>query len=321
MRQTRTSGSMSGDGKRADAATRLVDTAPVLDSTGSINFIDEGTNPMTFRYHRTYRGKLQAVLLDWAGTTMDFGCIAPAVVFVEVFKRKGVPISMEEARAPMGAHKRVHIERITQLESVRRRWQEKHGRLPNDGDVEAMFKEFIPLQLQCLSDYSQMIPGALDTVKALRRRGYKIGSTTGYTTEMMKINLADAKKQGYEPDSTVCASDVPQGRPYPFMCLQNAINLGVSPVEACVKIDDTRPGVEEGLNAGMWTIGLAISGNEIGLSLAEWEKLPKPDQERLRQGAYTRMYQSGAHYVVDSIADIMPCIDDIEARLARGERP
>ena len=103
---------------------------------------------MTFRYHRTYHGKLQAVLLDWAGTTMDFGCIAPAVVFVEVFKRKGVPISMEEARAPMGAHKRVHIERITELESVRRRWQEKHGRLPNDGDVEAMFKEFVPLQLR-----------------------------------------------------------------------------------------------------------------------------------------------------------------------------
>ena len=95
---------------------------------------------------------------------------------------------------------------------------------------------------------------------------------------MMKINLADAKKQGYEPDSTVCASDVPHGRPYPFMCLQNAINLQVSPVEACVKIDDTRPGVEEGLNAAMWTIGLAISGNEIGLSLADWEKLPKADQ-------------------------------------------
>jgi phosphonoacetaldehyde hydrolase len=276
---------------------------------------------MTFRYHRTYRGKLQAVLLDWAGTTMDFGCIAPAVVFVEVFKRRGVPISMEEARAPMGAHKRVHIERITQLDSVRRRWQEKHGRLPNDADVEAMFKEFVPLQLKCLSDYSAMIPGALDMVKALRRRGCKIGSTTGYTTEMMKINLADAKRQGYEPDSTVCASDVPQGRPYPFMCLQNVINLGVSPVEACVKVDDTRPGIEEGLNAGMWTIGLAISGNEIGLPLKDWKKLPKADQQRRREGAYTRMYQSGAHYVVDSIADIMPCIDDIEARLARGERP
>jgi phosphonoacetaldehyde hydrolase len=105
------------------------------------------------------------------------------------------------------------------------------------------------------------------------------------------------------------------------MCLQNLINLAVSPVEACVKIDDTRPGVEEGLNGGMWTIGLAVSGNEVGLPLAQWNKLPKAEQERARQGAYTRMYQTGAHYVVDSIADIMPCLDDIEARLVRGERP
>jgi phosphonoacetaldehyde hydrolase len=276
---------------------------------------------MTFKYQRSYRGKIQAVLLDWAGTTMDFGCVAPAVVFVEVFKRRGVPITMEEARAPMGAHKRVHIQRITQLGSVRRRWVEKHGRAPGDADIEGMFEEFVPLQLKCLSDYSTMIPGALDAVKTLRKRGYKIGSTTGYTTEMMAINLKDAAKQGYKPDSTVCASDVPAGRPFPFMCLQNMINLGVSPVEACVKVDDTRPGVEEGLNAGMWSIGLAISGNEIGLSLKDWKKLPKAEQERQRAGAYTRMYQTGAHYVIDSIVDIMPCLDDIEARLARGERP
>jgi len=276
---------------------------------------------MTFTYQRSYRGRIQAVLLDWAGTTMDFGCMAPAVVFVEVFKRKGVPITMEEARAPMGAHKRVHIQKITQLEPVRKRWQEAHGRLPNDDDVEAMFRDFVPLQVKCLSDYSELIPGALDAVKALRKRGYKIGSTTGYTTEMMKINLRDAAKQGYVPDSTVCASDVPAGRPYPFMCLQNVINLGVSPLEACVKIDDTRPGIEEGLNGGMWTIGLAISGNEIGLALKDWKKVAKADQQRMREAAYTRMYQSGAHYVVDSIADIKPCLDDIEARLARGERP
>lgn len=276
---------------------------------------------MTFTYQRRYRGKIQAVLLDWAGTTMDFGCMAPAVVFVEVYKRKGVPITMEEARAPMGAHKRVHIAKISQLDSVRRRWQEKHGRLPDDSDVEAMFADFVPLQLECLSEYSELIPGTLDVVKAIRKRGCKIGSTTGYMTEMMKINLRDAAKQGYVPDSTVCASEVPAGRPYPYMCLQNMINLGVSPVEACVKIDDTRPGVEEGLNGGMWTIGLAVSGNEVGLPLKEWKKLPKAEQERMRQGAYTRMRQTGAHYVVDTIADILPCLDDIDARLARGERP
>ncbi len=276
---------------------------------------------MAFTYQRRYRGKIQAVLLDWAGTTMDYGCMAPAVVFVEVFKRQRVPITMGEARAPMGAHKRVHIEKISQLDSVRRRWEEVHGRVPTEADVDRMFAEFVPLQLACLSDYSDLIPGTLEAVAAMRKRGIKIGSTTGYLTEMMAINRRDAARQGYEPDSTVCASDVPAGRPYPFMCLQNVINLQVSPLEACVKIDDTIPGVEEGLNAGMWTIGLAMSGNEIGLPLKEVQALDPEERERRRQHAYTRMYQGGAHYVVDSIADILPCLDDIQERLARGERP
>lgn len=278
-------------------------------------------SPMPFRFHRSYRGPIEAVLLDWAGTTMDHGCMAPAVVFVEVFKRKGVPISLEEARIPMGAHKRVHIQRITEVGAVRERWAKAHGKPPDDADVEAMFTDFVPLQLACLSQYSQLIPGTLESVKAMRGRGYKIGSTTGYTTEMTRINLADAAKQGYAPDSTVCASEVPAGRPFPHMCLQNAINLNVTTVQSCVKIDDTVPGIEEGLNAGMWSIGLAMSGNEVGLPLAELQALSAADRAARRQRAYTRMYQAGAHYVVDSIADLMPCLDDIEARLRRGEVP
>jgi phosphonoacetaldehyde hydrolase len=276
---------------------------------------------MNFIYKRSYCGPIEAVLLDWAGTTMDFGCMAPAVVFVEVFKRKDVPISIEEARAPMGAHKRVHIQRITELDSVRRRWQEAHGRPPNDDDVSAMFAEFVPLQLECLSTYSALIPGTLDVVGKLRARGIKLGSTTGYLTDMMKINLADGKRQGYQPDATVCASDVPAGRPHPYMCLQNVIKLGVSAVQACVKVDDTIPGVEEGLNAGMWTVGLAVSGNEVGMMLDQWKALPEAEKRMKRERAYIRMRQCGAHYVVDTIADLMPCVDDIQARIRRGEAP
>lgn len=276
---------------------------------------------MTFSYRRIYRGKIQAALLDWAGTTMDFGCMAPAVVFAKVFERAGVPITMDEARAPMGAHKRVHIQKITQLHAVKERWEAKHGRPPGEEDVNRMFADFVPLQLECLPEYSDLIPGTLEVMKALRSRGIKIGSTTGYLREMMEINLRDAKRQGYEPDSTVCASDVPAGRPYPYMCLQNVINLQVSPVEACVKIDDTIPGIEEGLNAGMWTIGLAISGNEVGLPPNEWTALPEAEKQARRQRAYQRMRMGGAHYVVDTIADVLPSFDDIEARLMRGEKP
>ena len=276
---------------------------------------------MSFEHRSSHCGPIEAVLLDWAGTTMDFGCMAPALVFVEVFKRKQVPITIDEARAPMGTHKRVHILRITELDSVRQRWREVHGRLPDEDDVSAMFAEFVPLQLACLSTYSTLIPGTLEVVAALRSRGIKIGSTTGYLAEMMEINQADAKRQGYEPDVTVCAGDVPAGRPYPYMCLQNVIQLGVSTVRACVKIDDTAPGVEEGLNAGMWTIGLAVSGNEVGMPLDAWQALSRAGQEAKRERAYTRLRQCGAHYVVDTIADIMPCIEDIQARVTRGETP
>jgi phosphonoacetaldehyde hydrolase len=276
---------------------------------------------MSFSYRRVYRGPIEAVLLDWAGTTMDFGCVAPAVVFIEVFRRRDVPITMEEARAPMGAHKRVHIQRITELDSVRQRWRDAHGRSPTDDDVQAMFDEFVPLQLECLSKYSELISGTVEVVGELRRRGIKIGSTTGYTTPMMEINLRDAERQGYMPDSTVCASDVPAGRPSPYMCLRNVINLGVTTVHACIKVDDTVPGIEEGLNAGMWTVGLAVSGNEVGLTLDEWAALPASERAVKRERAYRRLRQAGAHHVVDTIADLMPCVDDIQARIHRGEQP
>ncbi len=274
-----------------------------------------------FCYLRRYRGKLKAVLLDWAGTTMDYGCYAPAVVFIEVYKRQGVEISIEEAREPMGAHKKVHIRKISQNPAVAKRWELVHGKPPGEEDVEQMFAEFVPLQLDCLADYADLIPGCLEAVEACRKRGYKIGSTTGYTTEMMDILQDEAKQRGYVPDSTVCAAQVPAGRPGPWMCLENIKQLGIYPPEACVKIDDTLPGVEEGLNAAMWTIGLAKTGNEIGLTEQEIDSLDPTDYQRRIERAYDRMRQCGAHYVVDGIADIMPCLDDIERRLANGEKP
>jgi phosphonoacetaldehyde hydrolase len=276
---------------------------------------------MNFVFQRSYRGPLRAVLLDWAGTTLDYGCYAPAMVFIEVYQRMKVPISIEEARAPMGAHKKVHIRKIAQLESVAQRWESVHRRRPTEEDVEAMFQDFIPLQLACLADYADLIPGTLEAVQEFRRRGLKIGSTTGYTGEMMTLLLREAKRRGYEPDSTVCATDVPAGRPEPWMCFQNAMKLGVYPMEAVVKVGDTLPDIEEGLNAGMWTVGLAKTGNELGLNEQEIRRLPAEVLQARLAVAYQRMRQAGAHYVVDGVGDVPALLDDIQARLARGERP
>ena len=274
-----------------------------------------------FTYNRAYRGPIRGIILDWAGTTMDFGCMAPAVVFRQVFEKAGVPITFEEARIPMGAHKKVHIGLICEIPSVRQRWVETHGAEPTEEDVNRMFENFVPMQEACLSDYSKLIPGTLEVVAECRERNYKIGSTSGYLPGMLAINQVDAEKQGYVPDATFGASDVKRGRPYAHMVLRNIIELDVSPVQSVVKIDDTLTGIEEGLNAGCWAIGLAISGNEVGVPLEEWNAFSDEVKQKHRDRVYPTMYQRGAHYVIDSIANLMPCLDDIEARLRRGENP
>ena len=148
----------------------------------------------------------------------------------------------------MGAHKKVHIGLIAQISSVRRRWVDTHSAEPPDKDVGTMFEDFVPMQEACLSDYSTLTPGTLEVVAECRKRGYKIGSTSGYLPGMLAINLADAEKQGYVPDATFGAGDVPRGRPFGHMVLRNILEMDVSPVQSVVKVDDTLTGIEEGLH-------------------------------------------------------------------------
>lgn len=276
---------------------------------------------MEYTFKRIYKGQVKMVVLDWAGTTMDYGCYAPAVVFIEVYKNKGVEITMEQARRPMGLHKREHIRAISKQAEVAAVWQAVHGRPVTDADVEAMFADFQPLQMACLADYADLIPGALDAVAALREKGILIGSTTGYFTEAMELLKSEAAGRGYTPDNSVCATEVPAGRPEPWMVLKNMFDLGIYPPEAVVKVDDTKPGISEGLNAGAWTIGLAKTGNEVGLNLEEVNALAPEALEPLVAKARLELAKMGAHYVVDSIVEVPAVVEDINMRLARGERP
>jgi len=276
---------------------------------------------MDFAFSRSYRGALQAVIFDWAGTTVDYGCFAPAGVFVEVFKEKGVEISMDEARGPMGMHKRDHIRIVSQMDRVAQVWKEQHGRPCTEEDVEAMFEQFVPRQLEIISRHADLVPELLVAQAGLRRRKLKIGSTTGYNNEMMDILTVEARRRGYEPDNVVCATDVPAGRPAPWMALQNAMQLGVYPMEACVKVGDTVADIDEGLNAGMWSVGVLLSSNEMGMSL-EQIRLGDPEQvEARKMRAKLRLLQAGAHYVIDTLTDLEWLLDEIEGRVRRGERP
>ena len=274
-----------------------------------------------YRWQRRYVGPIRAVIFDMAGTLMDFGSRAPAGVFVEVFRRHQVAITLAEARGPMGAEKRRHIEMLLELPAIAERFEAAHGRAWSQVDVDDLYDAFIPLQIESLPAFAELVPGALEMGRALASRGIKIGINSGYSRDMLEVCLAEAKRQGFAWQSAVAASDVPRARPYPAMCLRNAAELALEDVAACIKVDDTIPGIDEGLAAAMWTVGLAISGNEVGLSEADWQALRPEEQEARRNRAEERLAKAGAHYVIDSVADLLPCIEAIEQRLARGERP
>lgn len=275
----------------------------------------------SYSYRRSYAGPLALAIFDWAGTVLDFGCIAPVAAFRAVFASAGVPISEAEARAPMGAAKREHIVQILQMPAVQARWLSSRGAMPQEHDVDVLYADFLRVDERNVAVYSELIPGALDAMVALRARGIRIGSTTGYPRDVMRNLLPIAASHGYQPDHCCTVSDVARGRPYPDMCLANALALGAPDVRACVVVDDSPSGIESGLAAGMWTVAIVASGNEMGLDLAAWRALDAAGQAALLAPARQRMARTGAHYVIDSIADLLPVIDAIEARLARGEAP
>ena len=276
-----------------------------------------------FTWSRAYHGGVKALVLDWSGTLADAYVLAPAIVFVEVFHKQGVEISMLEARGPMGLRKDLHIKKLTEDPVIAERWKGIRGSYPDQGDVDAMFKDFVPAQLACLKKYTALLPGVRDTMLRLQDRGIKIGASTGFIRSMVDILLRDCIAQGFTPDATVAGDEVVHGaRPAPHMVYRNLDIMGIDPIQSVVKVDDTASGVGEALNAGCWGVGVVRYSNYMNInSLEEAETMS--EAEMARRMDYTRdiLLKTGAHYVIDSLADIEPVIEDINQRLARGERP
>ncbi len=276
-----------------------------------------------FNYRRTYTGEVKALVLDWSGTLADAYVIAPAVVFVEVFKKQGVEISMLEARGPMGLRKDLHIKKLTEDPVIAERWKGIKGAYPNQSDVDAMFADFVPAQLACLKKYTALLPGVKDVCLRLQDRGIKIGASTGFVRSMVDVLLEDCIAQGLTPDATVAGDEVMHGaRPAPHMVYKNLDLLGVHTIQSVVKVDDTASGVGEAINAGCWGVGVVRYSNYMNINSME-EAAQLSEAEIARRMEHTRdiLLKTGAHYVIDSLADIEPVIEDINARLARGERP
>jgi phosphonoacetaldehyde hydrolase len=265
--------------------------------------------------------RLEAVIFDWAGTMVDHGSLAPVRAMTELFLRNGIRLRDEDVRRDMGIFKKDHIRRILQIPEVNIQWSRNRDRSPGDDDVEKLFAEFLPLQTEILAEYSQLIPGAADTSERVRGEGLHVGSTTGYTRPMLDLLLTLAASRGYRPDLSLCPLDAGGGRPHPWMCLRIALRFRLSCMAAAVKVGDTVSDIQEGLNAGMWCIGVTATGNEVGLSAADLAALPQAERLRRNTRAEESLRAAGAHYVIEGVQHLLPVLEEIDRRLILGERP
>ncbi len=252
---------------------------------------------------------------------MDFGCFAPTVSIVETFALRGVELTMAEARGPMGLEKREHIRRLLANERIGRQWKSATGADPRSEDADSLYAELEPRLAKAVKRHSRLVPGARELSEELRSRGIRIGSTTGYLRPLMDILTAEASRQGFTADAVVCPSDVSAGRPFPWMCFLNAALLDAYPPRRVVKIGDTPADMREGLNAGMWTVGVTLSGNEVGLSETEVEQLTADERFAHAMEAEGRLLAAGAHYVTESVGSCRAVLAMIEERILKGQHP
>ena len=261
---------------------------------------------------------IRAVIFDWAGTIIDYGCMAPAQVFIEVFKGKNILINTEEARTPMGLAKKDHVRELFRLDTVQKQWMTEFGKLPSESDVEVIYAELEPFLAMIVKEHSDPIPGAIELINLLKSQGVKVGTTTGYVAEMMNNILPLATANGLIPDSVVNSSEVSVGRPFPWMIYRNCEKMNVYPPNRMVKIGDTVADIQEGINAGMWTIGLTKSGNQLGLSLAETENADTNWLSEKIAFAGRKLLDAGADFVVEGVWDCWPILEEIDLLMESG---
>ena len=259
--------------------------------------------------------KYEAVIFDWAGTTVDYGCFAPVQTFVEVFQDYGIRPTVEETRKPMGMLKWDHIKAMLGMERIRSEFVKRYGREPENRDVDALHSRFTEKLLKVLDQFSEPKDYVCETVAALRAAGIRIGSTTGYTRSMMDVVLPAATAKGYAVDNCVTPDGLPAGRPAPYMIYKNMADLAIPSVDCVLKYGDTIADIKEGINAKAWTVGVVLGSNELGLTQEEVSSLPADELEARKADVRRRMLAAGAHYVVDTIAELPAVIAEINRKL------
>lgn len=254
---------------------------------------------------------IELVIFDWAGTTIDFGSRAPAAAFTGVFAAFGIDVTDPQARGPMGLNKREHLRTMLSDPPIAKLWQDVHGRPFTEADVDRMYDAFIPIQLQAIREHADLVPGLLEVIAELRSRKIKIGGTTGYFRQAADAVAEIAARANFDLHANVCADDVAQGRPAPWMIHRVMEKLAIFPPAAVVKVGDTVADIAAGLAAGCWSIGVCDSSSLVGLSVQQYRELGEGQRESVLAQAERTFRAAGAHAVVRSISELPGLVDSL----------
>src|SRR5579872_5609683 len=215
--------------------------------------------------------KITTLVTDVLGTILGKHCLALDKPFMGAFEKNGVLITKEEARKPTGISKFSHIKEILTFPSVNRRFEkERKRKIDLDKDAQTIFDMYKPLQLETLSnpDNIQALPGIIQTLQQLKGMGIKIGVTTGFDTAMMNVIIDSSEEKIGQYFDYVVPCDHPsitRGRPYPDGVFVNMMVLRCDHFQSCIKADDTKSGLLEGVNAGVNTLAVTRYSNLTGL--------------------------------------------------------
>lgn len=257
---------------------------------------------------------IKLAVFDFSGTTTGSGVISVVEAMITTFKTMGITITEEEARLPMGKHKKVHIGLICEMQSVKDKWHTVHNKYPDNLDVNVLFDHFQPIQLDMIDRYETIIPGTIEALTEIKSMNIDRGSSTGFTREMVNRILEKNKELIDVMPYTCAANEVNKARPYPFMIHKNMEHYGIENPHNVVKIDDTEDGMREGFNAGTWTIGVIDHSSNMGLSYNEIIDLkirfPK-EYEEIYQRNKHKMKVAGAQFVVPDITYVPDTIRKI----------
>jgi len=165
------------------------------------------------------------------------------------------------------------------------------------------------------SPHSEATPGALKSLRSLKEQGVPC-AWLDELPPSVTTPLAAAL-----PDWLKAASPSSIRWPAPHACWQALMELNIERLEGCVLVSGEPRLLQSGLNAGLWTIGLASCGSLCGLAPEQWQALTEQQREYKRGKATVALYGLGVHSVIDHLGELGTCLADISLRQLKGEKP